>query len=681
MSLVKGDRARGALEIFRKRLPYKQSTSDRIALEEGAIRELGFFAGKQHAALLGNQLVDVPPREHEIRYKANFVKPAVLRAVAKLMELAPKAAVAPPDGVGSARAREISRISEGVLRHIVEASNQRHEMFMVWLWAAINGTAFLKNVFDPEGGDPERFYWVSPEDKTVVPDQYLSAEDKRQRDAALLFDDLATGEVSCEACSLFQIYPDNHSRRGLDKCRWIFQVQYLDREFIAEKFGVDPDDIKTEPASGRMQRWEESLALMSTGTTTRFYNGIQSERERKDRAWFGQMWERRSKAYPKGRYVAIAGETVLRDNNNPYVGDPRGWCEIPFVKVDWTPMPGRFWGLSLVNDLMNPQFRYNESRSRMAEFERIHGRAAIFVPTGSGITPGMMTIQNGAVYEYNPAGGGKPEAAPAPQLPPEVAQNAATARSEIGQLSAQSDIEGSKMPGQLRSGQAWAAMQHEQDITLTVTTEGLLRAHRDCGRQSLAMAKMFYDAPRIAKYRGPSGDWAIMQFQSADLSTDVHILGEPGEIETTYAHDRRILEMAQALPNLFADPKMQAGMLKALRFHTEAELVDDVLQHEAQQEEEMRRMIANFKAYLDQPFPVLPFEDDTAHKRVLLRTFTNLEEMDRLNNDQKAVLMAHWTMHDNQERGKQMQQLQMLQATQGTPGAPGKASQPRARAG
>lgn len=680
MSAVKGERAREALDLFRKRLPQRNGGGERLVFERNWLFELGFFAGKQHAAMMGNTLVDVPPREHEIRYKANFIKPAVLRAVAKQMELAPRAAVAPPDGVGTARAREISRISYGLLQHANEASDFRHQVVMALLWAACNGTSFLKNDYNPEAGDPERFYHTEKGNRAIVPTEFLSPEEQRQRDVDGLFDDYSTGEVSSEACSCFGIYEDKLSRSGLDKCRWLFQVQYLDRAYIAERFGVDEDDIKVEADSGRMQRWEEALALMSTSTTSQYYTGVQTESERKDRCWFAQMWERRSKDYPKGRYIAIAGETVLVNGRNPYAGDLRGWCEIPFVKIDWVPMPGRFWGLSLVSDLMAPQFRYNASRSRSCEFEHIHGRAPIFVPRGCGIAPGAQTIQNGATYEYDPLVG-KPEPGPAPQLPAEVSRNAAVSRGEISQLSSQSDIEGSKMPGQLRSGDAWSAMQHEQDITLTITTEGLLRAHRDSGRQFLAMMKLFYDEGRIAKYRGPSGEWAVVQFQRADLSTDVHILGEPGEIESTAAKDRRIMAYAQANLLDMADPKIRTSVLKALRFHTEAELVDDVLMHEAQQEEESRRMVANYQLYLDGVYPVLPFEDHAAHKRVLLRQFTDLEEMDKLNPDQKAVLMAHWTLHDRAEKQQQMEQLQMLQATQGTPGAAGKASQPRARAG
>jgi hypothetical protein len=328
---------------------------------------------------------------------------------------------------------------------------------------------------------------------------------------------------------------------------------------------------------------------------------------------------------------------------------------------------------------MSPQFRYNASRSRIAEFEHVHGRPPIYVPKDCGIAPGMLTVLPGATYEYN-AAQGKPEAGPAPQLPQAVMENASMARGEIAQLSSQSDIEGSKMPGQLRSGQAWSAMQHEQDITLTITTEGLLRAYRDVGRQFLTLAKLFYTGARVAKYRGPSGQWAIVQFQSADLSVDVRILGEPGEIESTYAQDRRVMEYVQAGVLNTQDPKIQTAVLKALRFHTQDELVDDALMHEAQQEEEARRMIANFRLYAIQPYPVLPYEDDDAHMRVLVRQFTNLEEWDKLNSFQQAVLLAHYKLHADQQQKKQMQQIQMLQATQGVASAPGQASQTRARA-
>lgn len=668
------------LELFRKRLPYRQATGDRVVIEEGWLRELCFFAGKHYSAIQGNRVVDIPPRRHEIRYKANFVKPAVLRAVSKIMELSPRVAIAPPVGVGNARAREISRISEGVRGHLEDASDFRHQLFMAYLWAACNGTSFLKTIFDPERGVPERFYHMAKGDRRVIAEEFLSPEDKRQRDAALLFDDYATGEVSTEACSSFQFFHDRLSRTDLEHCRWAFQVQFIDRDYVAEKFGVKPEDISTAGQTSALQRWEEALALMTTSTTSYYYNGVESDSEWQNRCWFAQMWERRSRAHPRGRYCAVAGDTVLRDDNNPFSADINGWCEIPFTKVDWCPMPGRFWSMGLVADLMAPQFRYNESRARQAEFERVHGRPSIFVPKDCGIPAGMQTLEPGAVYEYNP-NIGKPEPGPVPQLPREVIENSNMARAEIAQLSAQSDLDSSKLPGQLRSGDAWDAMQRERDITLNVTTEGLLRTLRSWGRQALSLAKIFYDTPRVAKYRGPSGNWAVIQFQSADLSVDVRILGQPGEIETTQSEDRRVQSLVQANVLNTQDPKIQTAVLKALRFHTAEELIDDELQHETQQEEETRRMVANYQDYLDEVYPVLPFEDDAAHMRVLIRLFTDLEEMDKLNDDQKAVLMAHWQLHSNQQLQKTMQQVQLAQATQGTPGARGQPSQPRARAG
>ncbi len=643
--------------------------------EQSWLRDLFFFGGKQRFSIIGSQIVEVPPEENEIIYKANFIKPAVLRAVVKIHSQQGRYGIAPESG--SSRHREIARMSETVAKHLQTVTGYQREKLMALLWAANTGTSFLKNVYDPDAGDNQRFFWTGPQDKTVIPTKFLSPKDKQQRSQDGLFDDVPMGEVTCEAVPCFQVHPDPVSKGKLKDCRWISQLQWLPKAWVAEKFGLaSEEDLESDEYGNAANRWDDALALMAAGVQGQYCTWPVNERSRGSRTWLCQMWDRPSSKYKKGRFLVAAGNKILLDTDNPFVSDETGACTLPFVKIDWTQMPGRFWGISFVQDLISPQYRYNESRSRQAEYEDIFSRPVTLMPKGCGMAPSGMEIANARVYEIN-SGGGEPKFMTPPVLPASVKDNAAACVGEIRQLSSQSDMDASKLPGQLRSGLALNAMSKERDIALNLTGFNVLEADRDCGRQQLALAKLFYDTKRLVAMRGSNGEWAIKQFQGADLRNDLRILGEPGELETPDQFESRLMEFIQvgALQPQ-TNPEHAQIVLKALKFHSAEEALTDFTQHEERQEEENRRMVANFKAYLDKPYPVMPYEDDAAHMRVMERLFNNLDEWDKLDPMVQSVLMHHWEMHSRAKQAKQMQQLQMMQMAQNTPQPAGQASQP-----
>lgn len=647
-----------ALQEVNTWIPRRGDSQARLAMEQSWLRNLFYFGGKQHFAIIGSQIVELAPGENEIRYKANLIKPAILRAVTKLMAIQGRFGAVPASQ--SLKDRDSARISEQVFRHQMVRTNYQREKQAALIWAACCGSSFFKNTWDPKGGDIERFYWWDKVNKSVRPVESISPEERQQLERDGAYDDTHTGEVSCEAISPFQIHYDSMSKGKIQHCRRIHQVQWLPRDYLAEAFGVEEVDLKTEESSDASRRWEDALALMSSGLQGQYMGFPSEEKDRHYRVRLTQSWERPSKKYKRGRYIVVAGDRVMVNTDNPYAADQTGALHLPFTKLDWVMMPGRFWGLSLVEDLISPQFRYNESRARTAEFENLAARPVTVVPKNCGIAPSGLEIGTYKVYEYNQAVG-KPEFITPPQIPTEVAVNAEKASAEIRSLSSQSEIDGAKMPGQLRSGLAVNAVNKERDIVLDLTGFNMLETDKDNGRQFLALARLFYDNERLVAMRGSNGEWSIKSFVAADLRNDIRVIGEPGELETSDQYQNRLLEFLQvgALQPA-TNPQDKQIVAKAIKFQTAEEFITDFTQHEERQEEEIRRMAANPQAYLDQPYPVMPFEDDVAHMRVLERLFNNLDEWEALNPRVQSVIAMHWEMHQRSMAQKQMQQMQMM---------------------
>lgn len=671
---LESERGRQVVELLTKRVPRHAQATSRVNVEVDALRNCLFYGSEtQRFAILGNQIVQVPKRSpHEVEYAANLVRVEVMRTHAKLMGVEGQFGVVPQNG--SPLSRNLASISNSVWEHQRAETKFTSVKSDALLWAINTGSAFILNEWDPDKGDLERFYWFSEQDDSVIDEMGMSPEDKQYRDQNGLFDDLSPGEVSARAFPLFQAYPDMASKGSLDDCRWFCIHQYLPRDLVAEIFGADEKDMAVEDATASTHRFEEALALMSSGST-RSAAYASYELEYKNRVWLTRCWERPSRSNGmKGRFMAVAGGRCLRDTENPYVADRSRKLHLPIVKWDYARMTGRFWGLSLTGALVQPQYRRNRSRSLQAMYEELYCKPGIMVPMNSGISPAKITNLPGAAYEYNPAMG-EPKAFPIPVMPREVQNNAAMCDMEIAQLGSQSNIDTSKQPGQMRSGAGINAMNADRDLALSHAMRNMLEAEQACGEQFLALGKLYYSTERVAMYRGPNGEFAARAFSSSDLSNNVRILAEPGQLQTTNDFRQTLGELVNSgLLQPQTNPEHAQAILKALRFKTTDELIDDLTQDEEMQEQEIREMIANFATL--EGYPVLPIDDDRAHMRVIKRV-RHSDEWKRYPEKLQALIMAHWSMHDAQLQAKRQQELAMIAATQSTPSAPGVASQPR----
>lgn len=660
------------LELLEKRVPRRSPSSERMAREQTWLRDSLYYAGVHKFSMIGNQVVQVPLKAHEVRYRANFVKLHVNRAMATVLNMEGQFAAVPQSS--AVAALESARMTMNVWDHqrsIVDFPKKRANVVQ---WAAVTGTAFFLNLWDPSKGDLDRFYWLDEKDRSVVPPDLLSPEERQFRDQMRWFDDLHPGEITCEAMPPFQAYPDEASKDDIEHCRYFCQHQYLPRAVIAELFGVDEKEIDAEDASTSSMRYEETLANLTAGGTALFGSqnrGIES----KDRAWLTQCWERPCSEYPRGRYMAAAGGLVLRDMENPYCADRTGKLHIPVVKYVWNRSPGSFWGLSMVSDLTSAQFQRNESRAKELAYLNLFAQPGLLVPQNCGITPSKVTNALGPVYEYNPAMG-EPKPFPVPIMPAEVSRNAAVCEGEMAQLASQSSIDTAKMPGQIKSGVGLSTLMRDRDLALTMPMREALRAERDCGEQFIALAKVYYSGERVALYRGPSGELAAQAFLATDLSNNIRIMAEPGQMETSQGFRDQIAELVQAgVLNPAVNEEDRQIVLRALRYNSAQEAIDDRVQHEQRQNAEILEMLANPNIG---SYPVLPYEDDKAHMRVLVRFFHS-DEFRRLDEQRKTLLMSHWSMHQASDQLKEQSRLAMIAATQSTPSAPGVASQPRGR--
>ena len=661
----------GTEQLIRLRVDPHGRRPERIHMEEGWLRNIGFFSNKQDFYIdegrIYETLSQVP--EHRIVYRANMTRAAVARAVSKILNVHPQFKAVPV--AGDPRSRNIAEVSERLFHHIKDVTEwDQKKLMQGTMWAAICGSGFYRTIFDNEAGPKNRFYI----DAQGIPINALnlSGDDKAKMDRDAMFKEFADGDVTIKVENPFGIFQDWSARDdGVKGCRWMATRHWMDCSVVAEWLGVDEEDVQPDDGHLGLTNYEEAIAFFGPGWFDPHYWRTPDEKRNK-RTMTVDMWERPSRAYPKGRRIIYAGGKVWVDAKNPYVGERSSICHLPFVKQDWVPHPGRFWGASLVEDLVSPQRHLNEARSCLLEFLRIFGRPATFVGSNSGIDPKSMTIEPGGVYVINEVSKGV-QHAPAPNLPPAVSEIGAIVQNDLSYISSASEVEKGSMPGQLRSGEAMRQMIQYRDIALNLPSTEAVRATRDVGQQALALCQLFYTGERTVKYIGEDGQWTFQSFNGADLVSDLIIIGQPGILDTMEGQRAELMDAIQAgALDPQNNPDDKDYVLSALHYNTSQQAIRAKLNAQKHQEWEIEQIVSS-----GQQQPVMEWQDHGREAKVCI-DFMYSPRMTALDPRIGSLVVEHWQMHQKYIIQAQQQQLQMAAMMKGTPGQKGQASRPAA---
>lgn len=706
-------------ELVRARVAPGTQKAARRPHDNMVLKNRAYYFGKQYFAQdsLTGRLRDVP---HRAYYKANIVKGNVGRSVAVVRSAHGEFSCAPTKN--TRQARHAAWASSKLFEHICDHTGMDAKRMLASTQAAIDGAVFWKVWWDPTRGQGKRFYWADQTGAKVLGyDPGASVRAALEEEGR--YDDQAEGDISVAVVPYFQCFWDWQARdEGLEGCAWFDQGQVVTMDWIEETFGsskgVAPDEDKSSSLYYHELVSFLSSSMLRDPTTS---DPVESDLEAQTTT-LHEMWERPSPRNGMlGRYIVWAGGKILVNRDNPY--RDTGYA-IPFWKQDWDLAPGRFLGLSLVEDLTNPQFQRNRMVSNVIEHVNVFGHPAIIVRKGSGLPTGTYALQPGVVYDTaNPQN--DINTGPTPTLPKEVIEALSIAKGDMAEISSQAALDATKLPAQIRGAPGLEVILDERNKGLMAPAVNSLLALCQVGRMMLALAKKHYDEDRVVSYIGEDKRFRAMMFARADINTDLRVLLDPSRILASPAAAKaRVMEGVQlGIYDTVNNPDDKIAVLKALEFSGADELIADRLLEEENQEREIQEMIDNPTAWIGERvdafapagggmgaqdpgaapgagsegvegaggevsqgpapgampmhagYPVNEFDDHRAHARVLLR-FLRSEEYRDLDLLTQTVLLHHYRMHQMALQAQMAQQMMMVQATQGAPGQKGKASQP-----
>lgn len=614
---------------------FDSAASARQQFEREWYTNLAFFFGKQYAewqkSVTGQQLVVRKAPAWRVRLVSNRIKPIIRKEISKINQERAHFYVLPqtPDDEDITKAR----MAEAVAEHLLfsQPFNQ-HKRQAIW-WAAMTGTGYMKTAVE---GPDIKFYSPSP----------------------------------------FHIWVPNLEEPLIQEQRWVSHGISLTPDEVEVLFGetVEPDSVADVPE-------------------TRFLNaiGLNTKGKDKDCVFVKEFWVKPNSDFPDGAMFIMGGEKLLymkegipelemdpvtgepamnpeteepfekeRKPSNILAGDaptsqfPYSHGRYPFSKITHIPT-GRFYGESVIVDLISLQKEYNRSRSQVIEARNLTSKPQWAVQKGS-VDVRKLTAQPGLVIQYAP-GFQPPAPVQNPEIPSYVFQDQQQTLGDIDYISNQHEVSQGRTPPGVEAASAIAFLQEESDSILSYTIDSLEECIEDIGYQAIMLAKDYWPADKLLKIISGNQVYEVMQFKKNSLPEQLDFRIEKGSMtpRSKAAKQAFIMELVQN--GLI--PPMEG--LKHFEMSSTNRLFED-MQIDTRQAERENFKMQNVQAPTDpttgmpmvdpatmqpvgaQPLPINEFDNDEVHI-ITHGRFMKTQKYENLDEQSKQVILMHYMMH------------------------------------
>ncbi len=460
--------------------------NERRELEKGWELNMNFFSGNQYCDVAPNGEI----REEDKRFYwqsrrvFNHVAPTVETRCAKLEKSRPSLTVRAFSNEDADV--KCARLASNILRAASDRMGLDAVISRATLWSEICGTAFYKVLWDGNLG-------------AVV------SEDERGK--------IKEGDVSVVPVSPFEIFPDNLNAERMEEVRSLIHAKALPVSEIFQKFGVS--------LKGR----DISEFSLSPYSAPKHFKCVEGENTNYTKEGYETVIERYTMpdvSRPNGSLEIVAGGKLLYAGELPYRNGDKGSRALPFVRQVSLPLPGAFFGASVVDRLIPLQRAYNAVRNRKHEFLNRLAMGVVTVEDGSvdtdelaeeGLSPGKILIYR--------QGSQPPAMFDCGEIPSEFAKEEETIVNEFLLVSGTSEIaRNSKSPTNVTSATGLQLLMNQEDERMAVSANSVCRAAEEVGRQILKLYKQFATTRRMVAMSGEGKSTEIFYFNAADISSD-----------------------------------------------------------------------------------------------------------------------------------------------------------------
>ena len=493
---------------------FSRRRAARRELERGWELNMNFFSGNQYCDVAPNgEIAEEDKRFYwQSRRVFNHIAPTVETRCAKLEKNRPSLQVrASSDEDADIKC---ARLASDILRAAGERIGLDGVISRATLWSEVCGTAFYKIVWDAAAGAPV-------------------AEGENGR--------ICEGDVRVTPVSPFEIFPDSLSAERMEDVHSLIHAKAVPVREIFEKFGV------------RLSGRDISEFSLSPYSVSRHWKTVEGEGARLTEEGYEIVIERYTMPdfeHKNGKLEIVAGGKLLYEGVLPYENGDKGTRKFPFARQVSLPLPGAFFGASVVDRLIPLQRAYNAVRNRKHEFLNRLTMGVIAVEDGAvdsdelaeeGLSPGRVLVYR--------QGGKAPEMLDCGQIPAGLEEEEDRLEEEFFLISGVSDLSQNSTPARVTSATGLQLLLSQDDARLAATTDNLAVAQKELGRQIVRLYGQFAGNARLLAAAGENKRTEVVYFSAAELSAD--LVFETEEAATPEQKRETVLRLFEA--GLLAD--------------------------------------------------------------------------------------------------------------------------------
>ena len=586
---------------------FERRREERKTLEQKWNLDLNYLAGNQYCEISPTGAIEEDDGGFYWQNKNvyNHIAPIIETRLAKLSRVRPMMSVR---AAGSDdNDLKTAKVSSDVLNATAARINLDEVISKATLWSEALGTAFYKIVWNPTRG------------------KSLGELDGNK---------VSEGDVDVIPVSPYEIFPDSIFTEDIAKVRSIIHARAMNVNDIYSIYGVNVEGEDVDVFS-----------LENTASQGRVTADKITSCSVHDSAVVIERYERPSDKFPKGRVITVAGDKLLKTDDLPYFNGTDGERDLPFVKQESVRLPGRFFGISIIERLIPLQKAYNAVKNRKHEFMNRISMGVITVEDGSVDTDNLSEegLQPGKVIVYR-QGFNPPKEMTTGSVPIDFTYEEERLTNEFISVSGVSEISrNSGIPSNVSSGTALQILVEQDETRLASTAENVRKAIKEVAKKVIRLFKQFATQTRIMKIAGGDKKAEVFYFNASDLTSDDVVFDTENELTSTPAQKKSaVMELLQTGLLSGADGTMdrrtKTKVLEILGYGSLSNAQDITELHIAKADEEN---LAFGKKTVD----VDEFDDHDVHIEQHVRFLLSNDFSDGKNAAVKAAAVEHLRKH------------------------------------
>ena len=497
-----------------------QEISNRSIYEEAWYTNIAFIGGYHYISWnqVTKKFEEPKAPSYRVRLVINKILPRYRFSISQMLRFNPNTVVTPnsSETIDEEGAQMGTKVIRGTLQKIdydcIKLDKAEYQM------AA--GNAFVYFFWDPKLGT-----------------KIETGDDKEE---------LYTGDVDVEVLSPWDVVPLDGAL-SIDKSKRFAIASYTFVDDIKAIHGDAAEDVKPDHNDGFVGSFLKKLENIIPGVP---FTANFAQREDKKTLYY-RVWERPSKKFPKGRFVAFAGKTLLQDTDVPNI-DLGKEFEIPILHYKDISLPGRFWGQATIEQMIPLNKELNKTRSQVIESRNQMAKPKVVVVKG-GISDTAWTTDPGEVVEwdYNICHGIPPHQVIPSSLPQYISELDRQLNADLADVGAMHEVSQAQVPSGVKSGRAIRELKESDETQASGLFSREMINHKILCTALLKMIQAHYSEERQLRVVGDNYRAEVISFNRAKLNGNNDV----------YVDSSDIIPQSRAAKQSFALDAYETGIL------------------------------------------------------------------------------------------------------------------------